>query len=169
VDIGQALSYPNHCGKGTVESDPKKLNRFSADFFVSSMSVLNDIQESAQLALHYYYCRVSETLLDDPESRSWYIDDRAEPNMFWRLLSVAYPELYLKRTGKKKIPKTYLPDVVRFLTKDDVKEVVEHLSDFIRPCYDCKKREVLTKYRVRNPDLEYDLVDVCRECYKKQE
>jgi hypothetical protein len=95
------------------------------------MSVADDFQVSAHLALQYYWGRVYTSLLESTDYKSWYIDDRAEPDMFWKLLSVANPELYKTMRDKKTIPKTYLPEAIKFLLKDDVKEVVEHQLKFV--------------------------------------
>ena len=93
------------------------------------MSIVDDVKVSADIALQYYWGRVYESLKSNPQSRSWYIDDRADPHMFWRLLSVADPELYRERQSNH-IPKGYLADVVRYLSKKDVRENVEHMLKF---------------------------------------
>jgi len=132
------------------------------------MSVSDDFQISAEIALSYYWSRIYNSLLDDPESSSWNIDDRAKPDMFWRLLSVAHPDIYIKRSGKNKIPKTYLPDAIKFLTKSDVKEVVEHLLKFFPETCDCNHKAVT--YKVIVVGDESDRVEkICRDCYTKKD
>jgi len=130
------------------------------------MSVLDDISLSSHLALQYYYGRVYESLLesDDKSRWSWYIDDRAEPDLFWKLLSVANPELYRTMRETTRIPKSYLIAVRKFLSKEDVKENVNHLLTFTEYCFRCgAERLYVQQYKTEDNKI----TAVCSVCARK--
>lgn len=94
---------------------------------MTEVSYLDDIPLSAHYALGWYWGRVYASLLENPKSKTWYIDDRANPKEFWKLLAIARPSIYLDRQGKKQVPKTYLPWVVKWLKEPEHREQVEEL------------------------------------------
>ena len=90
-----------------------------------AITVFDDIPMSARHALHYWWGRTLTSLTENPTNPHWYIDDRANPKEFWKLLAIGYPELYKQRKGKTTIPKTYLPFVVGWVRRHrDVLEQV---------------------------------------------
>jgi hypothetical protein len=82
---------------------------------------------AADKALSWYWGRVYSSLVADPDSRTWYIDDRADPINFWILLAIAQPDLYLKRKGKAAVPVGHLAKAIRFMKKPDYKDQIEEL------------------------------------------
>jgi hypothetical protein len=78
---------------------------------------------AADETLSWYWGRVYSGLLKDPESRTWYIDDRADPTNFWILLAIANPEIYMKRRGKTSVPVGHLAKAVRFMKKHPLPKI----------------------------------------------
>jgi hypothetical protein len=65
--------------------------------------------------------------MEDPTSKTWYIDDRANPKEFWILLAIAQPDVWMNRRGKAHIPMGHLTKAIRYMKKDPYREKIEEL------------------------------------------
>lgn len=92
------------------------------------MSSVSFIFENLPLAAHkllvYKYSSLYNSLLDDPTSSTWYIDDRANPKDFWALLTLAQPQIVTLRC--KKLKKTNLKKALDILFKPESIEILSN-------------------------------------------
>ena len=84
-------------------------------------------QLAADKCLSWYWPRVYSTLMEDPTSKTWYIDDRANPKEFWILLAIAQPDIWMDRRGKTHIPVGHLTKAIRYMKKDEYREKIHEL------------------------------------------
>ena len=82
-------------------------------------------QRAADKCLSWFWGRVYADLMEDPTSKTWYIDTRSDPKNFWFLLAIARPDLYMLRKNKEHIPVGHLAKAVRYMMKDDHRTYIE--------------------------------------------
>ena len=89
----------------------------------------NNPQGAADAALSWYWGRVYSSLVEKPDNKYWYIDDRADPVNFWILLAVARPDLWMLRKSKTAIPQGHLVKAKRFMKSAEYFEKILELME----------------------------------------
>jgi len=84
-------------------------------------------QLAADKCLSWYWPRVYSTLMEDPASKTWYIDDRCDPQNFWILLAIAAPGVWSDRKMKAHIPIGHLTKAIRYMKKPERRAQIEEL------------------------------------------
>lgn len=84
-------------------------------------------QLAADKCLSWYWGRVYAGLMEDPTSKTWYIDDRCDPQNFWILLAIAQPAIWMDRRGKAHIPIGHLTKAIRYMKKAEYRAQIEEL------------------------------------------
>lgn len=72
----------------------KKFNSFFPSCTIRMSYIYSDLQRSARITLNWVYGYNYEGFIEKMkgERESWYVDDRARPQDFWALMSIAHPE-----------------------------------------------------------------------------
>jgi hypothetical protein len=75
--------------------------------------IFSDLAKSASILLDYHYGSIYNGFLHKREG--WYIDDRASPDEFWALMSLAHPNLM---TSMRKVNKSLLKKGIDILFRE---------------------------------------------------